>query len=155
MIWSKEFYQFQQTFLLNWKVSRIGPFKFMYRKYTYEAVPIYWLILTLDSCPWKINQYFLLELHPILYYIISYPPKKESYSGTEQMMSSQEHFHSYIIYKKMVDVRLHSGSCPSSRTLLSTTSFQTKFYHNIPLVWSRYVIDSIMEPWIVIVLVGT
>nr|AKI31050.1 ribosomal protein S16 [Fragaria vesca subsp. bracteata] len=39
------------------------------------------------------------------------------------MMSSQEHFHSYIIYIKMVDVRLHSGSCPSSRTLLSTTSF--------------------------------
>lgn len=35
---------------------------------------------------------------------------------------------------KMVDVKIHNGPCPSSRTLLSTTSFQTKFYHNIPLI---------------------
>lgn len=45
-------------------------------------------------------------------------------SGTEQTMSSQEHPHSYIInIKKMVDVRIHSRPYPSSRTLLSTTSF--------------------------------
>lgn len=29
--------------------------------------------------------------------------KTEDSSRTEQMMSCQEHFHSYIIYKKMVD----------------------------------------------------
>ena len=59
------------------------------------------------------------------YTILYHPPQKKGagYNGIEQMMSSQEHFHSYIIYIKMVDVRLHSGSCPSSRTLLSTTSF--------------------------------
>jgi len=38
----------------------------------------------------------------------------------------------------MVDVKIHSRSCPSSRTLLSTTSFQTKFYHNIPLIYLEF-----------------
>lgn len=53
----------------------------------------------------------------------------------------------------MVGVRIHRWSCLSSRALLFTTSFQTKFYHNIPLVWNWYVIDSIMESWIVICLI--
>ena len=61
---------------------------------------------------------------------------------------------STFIPNKMVDSYIHSWSCPSSRTLLSTTSFQTKFYHNIPLFWNQYVIDSIMESWIVIGSVG-
>ncbi|KMS97977.1 hypothetical protein BVRB_4g096970 [Beta vulgaris subsp. vulgaris] len=39
----------------------------------------------------------------------------------------------------------NDGSCPLSRTLLSTTSFQTKFYHNIPQFWNQYGVDSIME----------
>lgn len=61
---------------------------------------------------------------------------------------------STFIPNKMAESYIHSWSCPSSRTLLSTTSFQTKFYHNIPLVWNQYVIDSIMESWIVIGSVG-
>lgn len=40
-------------------------------------------------------------------------------SRTEQIMSSQEH----LIFLKMMDIKIHSRSCPSSRTLLSTTSF--------------------------------
>lgn len=80
---------------INLKLNRIGSFRFIYRKYTYEVVPIYWSILTLDSCPWEINQYFLLELHRVLF--TSQHSKNGGSSRTEQTMSSQEHFHSYII----------------------------------------------------------
>lgn len=55
-----------------------------------------------------------------------------------------------ILYYRMMDIKIHNGLCPSSRTLLFTTSFQTKFYHNIPRIWNRYAVDSIMESWIVI-----
>lgn len=41
----------------------------------------------------------------------------------------------FSFLEKMMDVRIHIWWCPSSRTLLSTTSFQTKFYHNIPQIF--------------------
>ena len=66
---SKEFYQFQQNFLLNWKLARIGSFRFLYWWYTYEVVPIYWLALTLDPCPWKLNQYFTTRAPSCTIYI--------------------------------------------------------------------------------------
>jgi len=79
-----------------------------------------------------------------MYYVYLHynPTKKRGYSATNDVESRALSF----LYK-MVDVRLriHIGSRPSSRTLLSTTSFQTKFYHNIPLIWNPYGIDSIME----------
>lgn len=34
---SKEFYQFQQIVVLDFKIARIGFFQFIYRKYTYEV----------------------------------------------------------------------------------------------------------------------
>lgn len=52
---------------LTFQFYRIGSFRFIYLKYTYEVVPIYWSILTLDSCPWEINQYVLLEIHRVLF----------------------------------------------------------------------------------------
>lgn len=55
------------TIFFNWKFARIGSFRFLYRRYTYEVVPIYWLALTLDRCSWEINKYFLLELHHELF----------------------------------------------------------------------------------------
>lgn len=88
------------TNFLNWKIARIGSFRFLYRRYrryTYEVVPIYELALTLDRCPWEINQYFLLELHHELFTLQPPPPKKKRGSSRiEQMTSSQEHLHSYI-----------------------------------------------------------
>lgn len=67
------------TIFLNWKFARIGSFQFLYRyrRYTYEVVPIYWLALTLDRCPWEINPYFLLELHHELFTL--QPNKKEGF----------------------------------------------------------------------------
>lgn len=134
----------------DWKLARIGSFGFLYRRYTYEVVPIYWLALTLDLCSRETNQYFLLELHHVLFTL--QPNKKEGFwwNRTNDVEPRAPSFLS-----KMVDVRIHNGSCPSSRTLLSTTSFQTKFYHNIPLIWNPYGNDSIMESWIVIGSVGT
>lgn len=75
-------------------IGNLEPFRFLYRRYIYEVVAIYWLALTLDPCPWEMNQYFLLELHHGLFTL--QPNKKRGYSGTEQTMSSQEHPHSYI-----------------------------------------------------------
>jgi len=73
-------------------------------------------------------------------------PKTISSSGTKQTMSSQEHLNFYILEKNGGCKNPHPiESCLSSRTLLFTTSFQTKFYHNIPLAWIYYVIDSIMK----------
>lgn len=142
--WSKKFYQFQPILLLDLKLARIGYFQFLYRRYTYKVVPTYWLALTLDPCPWEINQYFILELHHVLFTL---QPNKIGVIVEQNKRCRVKN--TFILYK-MVDVRIHSWSCPSSRTLLSTTSFQTKFYHNIPLIWNRYGIDSIMESWIVI-----
>ena len=88
------------------------------------------------------NQYFLLELHHVLFTL---QPNKKMGVLVEQDKGCRAKSTFIPIQYKMVDVRVHSGSCPSSRTLLSTTSFQTKFYHNISLVLNRYVIDSIME----------
>lgn len=76
-------------------IGNLKTFRFQYRRYTYEVVPIYWLALTLDPCPWEMNQYFLLELHHGLF-TLQPNKKKRSSSGTEQTMSSQEHLHSYI-----------------------------------------------------------
>ena len=44
-------------FVLNWKLARIWSVRFLYRRYTYEVVPIYWLALTLDPCPHKKTNY--------------------------------------------------------------------------------------------------
>lgn len=60
---------YRKSFLNSKKFSfwigNLEPFRFLYRRYTYEVVPIYWLALTLDPCPWEMNQSFLfrLELH--------------------------------------------------------------------------------------------
>lgn len=122
----------------------------------YEVGPAYWLILTLDPSlfAWEIAQYFVPRAPSWTSFI---PPQQKikknnaGSSGTEQRMSSQEH----PLIREWWILRIHNGSCPSSRTLLSTTSFQTKFYHNIPQILNRYAIDSIMESWIVIGLFGT
>ena len=134
------------------KLVRIKPFRFLYRRYTYEVVPTYWLTLTLDLCPWEMNQYFPFCPSSIMYYL--QPQKVGVLVEQNKLCRAKSIFISF--FYKMADVRIHSRSCPSSRTLLSTTSFQTKFYHNIPLIWNRYYgIDSIMESWIVIGSIGT
>ena len=130
------------------RFRNVKPFQFLYRRYTYEVVPIYWLVLTLDLCPWEMNQYFLLELHHGLFTL---QPKEVSSKVNRNDVEPRAPSFLY----KMVDVRIHNGSCVSSRTLLSTTSFQTKFYHNISIIWNRYGIDSIMESWIIIGSFGT
>lgn len=115
---------------------RLEPFQFPYRRYTYEVVPIYWLALTLDPCPWEMNQYFLLELHHRLF-TLQPPPKKIKERFQWNRTTDVEPRAPSFLYK-VVGVKIHNGSCPSSRTLLSTISFQTKFYHNIFLIWSQY-----------------
>ena len=73
--WSKDFYQFQQIFLLDLKLARIGSFRFLYRRYTYEVVPTYWLVLTLDPCPEKwINTFYSSS---IMYYLFTLQPNKK------------------------------------------------------------------------------
>lgn len=90
-----------------------------------------------------INPRFLVrEIHFYSSSIMDYLPS--------QRMSRQEHPHFYRNRRWWIEEVIHNGSCPSSRTLLSTTSFQTKFYHNIPRICNQYGIDSIMESWIVI-----
>lgn len=94
--WLKVFYKFKQIFFLDFKLAWIVSFR-LYRRYTYKVFPTSWLALTLDPCPREMNQYFLLELHHVLFTL--QPNKKEkrgSSSGAEQTMSSQEHLHSYI-----------------------------------------------------------
>lgn len=116
-----------------------------------RSCSIYWLALTLDPCPEKwINTFFSTRAPSWTIYITTQQKGEFLWNRTNNVEPRAPSF----LYK-MVDVRIHSGSCPSSRTLLSTTSFQTKFYHNIPLIWKRYGIDSIMESWIVIGLVDT
>ena len=82
-----------------------------------------------------------------------YNPTKNERFECNRTNNVESRAPSFLDKSKMVDVKIHNGSCPSSRTLLSTTSFQTKFYHNIPLIWDPYGIDSIIESWIVIGLV--
>ena len=137
---------------ISFWVGNLESFRFLYRRYTYEVVPIYWLELTLDPCPWEMNQYFLLELHHGLF---PFQPNKKKKERFEWNRTNDVEPRAPSFLYKMVDVRIHNGSCPSSRTLLSTTSFQTKFYHNIFLISSRYAIDSIIESWIIIGSVGT
>lgn len=63
----------------------------------------------------------------IMYYIHYNLTKKDSCENRTDVGSRAPSF-----IEKMADIRIkiHTGSCPSSRTLLSTTAFQTKFYHN-------------------------
>lgn len=81
--WSKEFCQFQQALFLDLKLARMGSFPFLDWKYTYEVVPTYWLVLTLDSCSRKRNHYFLLELHHGLLTLQTNKTKNEG-SSVEQ-----------------------------------------------------------------------
>lgn len=73
-----------ETWILSISISKIY----------LRSCSIYWLALTLDPCPDKwILLSFLLELHHALFTL---PNKKRGSCGTEQMMSSEEHLHSYI-----------------------------------------------------------
>lgn len=136
------------SFLLYWKLETLS---ISISKIYLRSCPNLFS-LTLDPCPWEMNQYFLLELHHGLFTL--QPDKKRGVIVEQNKRCRAKSIFIPILYK-MVDVRIHNGSCLSSRTLLSTTSFQTKFYHNISLIWSQYWIDSIMESWIIIGSVGT
>lgn len=75
------------------------------------------------------------------------PQKKKKFEWNRTNDVEKEHLHFHIIERKNGGCKNPQlmESCLSSRTLLFTTSFQTKFYHNIPLVWSWHVIDSILK----------
>ncbi len=97
--------------------------------------------------------YFLLELHPVPISItIQQKIRILMYNRTNDVEPRAPPLFSSI---KKGGFLIHNRSCPSSRTLLSTTSFQTKFYHNIPWILNRYLVDSMMESWIVIAFAGT
>ena len=50
-----------------------------------------------------------------------------------------------FLYKMLV-IKIHDGSCPSSHTLLSTASFQMKFHNNISL--KNFVVDiELIQLW--------
>jgi hypothetical protein len=101
----------------------------VYGRYIYEVVPIDWLIgINPRSLPPR-NEWILSTRAPS--WTIYNPTKNEGfkYNRTNNVESRAL---SFLDKSKMVDVKIHNRSCPSSRTLLSTTSFQTKFYHNIP-----------------------
>lgn len=94
-----------------------------------RSCSIYWLALTLDPCPEKrMNTFFFTRASSCTIYITT----QERFLWNRTNNDVERRAPSFLY--KMVDVRIHSGSCLSSRTLLSTTSFQTKFYHNIPLI---------------------
>lgn len=97
--------------------------------------------------------YFLLELHPVPISItIQQKMRILMYNRTNDVEPRAPPLFYSI---KKGGFLIHNRSCPSSRTLLSTTSFQTKFYHNIPWILNRYLVDSMMESWIVIAFAGT
>ena len=70
------------NFPFEWETSSNGILSiFISKLYSHEVVPIYWFALTLDFCSEKsINTFYSSSILDYLYY---------------QMMSSQEHFHSY------------------------------------------------------------
>ena len=145
-LWIQKVWSIATSFFLNCKLVWIGSFRFGYIiwKKIYLRSCSDWLALTLDSWPRKRTESFSTRAPS--WTINNSPKRKGSYVKT---MSRQEHLHHLLLDKwKMVDEKIHKGSYPSSHTLLSTTSFQTKFYHNIPLIWNW--IDSIVESWIVI-----
>ena len=49
------------------KLLESDPFDFYIKNILTKFVPTYWLVLTLDPCPWEMNKYFLLELHHVLF----------------------------------------------------------------------------------------
>lgn len=80
------------------------------------------------SLPREMNTFFFTRASSCTIYITTQQKERFLWNRTNDVERRAPSF----LYK-MVDV-IHSGSCLSSRTLLSTTSFQTKFYHNIPLI---------------------
>lgn len=78
-------------FFFDWNLFESDPFDFDIENILTKFVSTYWLLLTLDPCPWEMNK-FLLELHHVLFTL--QPNKKEDSSRTEQRMSSQEPIHS-------------------------------------------------------------
>lgn len=117
----------QQNVLLNWKLARSGFFRFLYRRYIYEVVQF--IDFNPRSLPREMNTFFFTRASSCTIYITTQQKERFLWNRTNDVERRAPSF----LYK-MVDVRIHSGSCLSSRTLLSTTSFQTKFYHNIPLI---------------------
>lgn len=125
LIWSKKFYQFQKIWLLNLKLAWIGSFRFIYGKYIYkyiyEVVPIYWLILTLDSCLREMNQYFLLELHHVRF--TSTPQKKwEFYWNRRNDVESRA---LSFLYNSCI---IKNGGCKNPQRIVSFKS-HVAFYH--------------------------
>lgn len=131
------------TSLTFWfQIVRIWIFRFLNWRYIYKVGPAYWLALTLDSSPrydkWIITFYSSF----IVYYLLNYLQPNKMGFLVEQNKPCRA---------KSILISIENGGCknphkwslPSSRTLLSTTSFQTKFYHNIPLISNRDGIDSI------------
>lgn len=55
------------------KLLESDPFDFYIENLLTKFFPTYWLVLTLDPCPWERNKYFILELHPVL---VPLPPQK-------------------------------------------------------------------------------
>lgn len=99
-----------------------------------------------------------LELHRVLFTLLTNNPAKIRF-GTNRTDYVEPR--AFSLLWKMMDRQIHNRSCPSSRTLLSTTSFQTKFYHNIPLIslqngienWSN--MDGIMNSHCFCILIQT
>lgn len=122
--------------------------RFFCQRYTYEVGSAYWLTLTLDPSlfPWEIAQYFIPRAPSCTSFI---PPQQKIQRRFEWNRTTDVESRASFIREWWI-LRIHNRSCPSSRTLLSTTSFQTKFYHNIPQIWNRYAVNSIMKSWIVI-----
>lgn len=138
---SKNLNQFQQILLLNWKLARIGSFRFLYMFDIFTKLFLQLIDINPRSLPPR-NELILSIRAPAC---TIYNPTKNEGFGCNRTNNVEPRAPLFLDKSKMVDVKIHNGSCPSSRTLLSTTSFQTKFYHNIPLIWNRYEIDSIME----------
>ena len=81
-LWVEKVWLIPTNFPFEWETSsnRILSI-FISKLYSHEVVPIYWFALTLDFCSEKsINTFYSSSILDYLHY---------------QMMSSQEHFHSY------------------------------------------------------------
>jgi len=61
-----------------WNMFELDPFDFYIEDILTKLFQliVYWLSLTLDPCSWEMIQYFILELHHVLYFYYKLQPPK-------------------------------------------------------------------------------